>query len=93
MHDAVNDAHSRGAEPAAQSSVSRTPVRMTTGSRCPECQSEDIEATDALRSESGTQTWACRACTLTFQRIFPRGHRVSPSMEGGSAGVRRVAPS
>jgi len=93
MPDAVNDPHSRGTEPSAESPVSRTQVRMTTGSRCPECQSEDIEATDALRLESGTQAWTCRACALAFQRIFPRGHRVSRSREGGSADVRRIAPS
>ena len=63
-----------------------TATHLTTGSRCPGCQSDDIEAADALLRESGMQMWACRACALIFRRVFPRGYRLPPSIAGGSAG-------
>jgi len=61
-------------------------THLTTGSRCPGCHSEDIEARDELRRETMTQTWACRACALAFGRIFPRANRIPPLIAGGSAG-------
>ena len=63
-----------------------TATHLTTGSRCPGCQSDDIEAADALLRESGRQMWACRACALIFRRVFPRAYCLPPSIAGGSAG-------